>query len=75
MKKKSIQLTFAVIVVICITSVVFIGKDYTHMRNEQYEYHGEYYSPSSGPYGWNWNRNMSGYIFWYIWQSYFFKKR
>ena len=25
-------------------------------------------------HGWNWNRNMSGYIFWYIWQSYFFKK-
>ena len=25
--------------------------------------------------GWNWNRNMSGYIFWYIWQSYFSKKR
>ena len=26
-------------------------------------------------HGWNWNRNMSGYIFWHIWQSYFFKKR
>ena len=26
-------------------------------------------------HGWNWNRNMSGYIFWYNRQSYFFKKR
>ena len=24
--------------------------------------------------GRNWNRNMSGYIVWYIWQSYFFEK-
>ena len=25
-------------------------------------------------HGRNWNRNMSGYIVWYIWQSYFFEK-
>lgn len=50
MKKKSIQLIFVVIVVICIVIVIFINKNYTHMRNEQYEYHGEYYSLSSGPY-------------------------
>ena len=26
-------------------------------------------------HGRNWNRNMSGYIVWYIWQSLFFRKK
>lgn len=50
MKKKIILPTSVMIAILCIASVIFISKNYTHMRNEQYEYHGEYYSPSSGPY-------------------------